>query len=240
MDEYILYLDETGKAPKNPYFCLAGIAVKREHYENAIIPQINALKKKYFSDTDVIFHASAMNKKEERYSIFLDPNIRTAFWREYVNLAKTFSFTTLGVYFDQKQISNLFKTKQINFYNIAFVEIIRNYIHFLKENDGVGSIILESRSFNENAELQNDYYQFVKNGSWFYSAQDFQKHLSSLGFITKKENCVGLQIADFCPLALTKILNGHKDSFDIGKMYYGKLYKVDTPDLELLGLKKIQ
>lgn len=181
-----------------------------------------------------------MNKKEERYSIFLDPNIRTAFWREYVNLAKTFSFTTLGVYFDQKQISNLFKTKQINFYNIAFVEIIRNYIHFLKENDGVGSIILESRSFNENAELQNDYYQFVKNGSWFYSAQDFQKHLSSLGFITKKENCVGLQIADFCPLALTKILNGHKDSFNIGKMYYEKLYKVDTPDLELLGLKKIQ
>lgn len=137
-------------------------------------------------------------------------------------------------------MSSLFKTNQINFYNIAFVEIIRNYIHFLKENNGIGSIIIESRSFRQNAALQNDYYQFIKNGSWFYSAEDFQKHLSSLGFIVKKDNCIGLQVADFCPLALTKVLNARKDSFNLGKTYYNKLYKISTPELELLGLKKIQ
>jgi hypothetical protein len=240
MDEYILYLDETAKSTCNPYFCLAGIIVKRKDYEDNVIPQINVLKKKYFSTTDIIFHASAMNRKEKEFNIFKDNIVNRNFWNEYVTLINIFPFTTLGVYFDQAQMSSLFKTNQINFYNIAFVEIIRNYIHFLKENNGIGSIIIESRSFRQNAALQNDYYQFIKNGSWFYSAEDFQKHLSSLGFIVKKDNCIGLQVADFCPLALTKVLNARKDSFNLGKTYYNKLYKISTPELELLGLKKIQ
>ena len=240
MEEYILYLDETARSVCNPYFCLAGIIVKRKDYEDIIIPKINALKKKYFSTTDIIFHASAMNRKENEFAIFKDNKVNQKFWGEYVLLASTFPFTTLGVYFDQAQMSRLFKTDQINFYNIAFVEIIRNYIHFLKENNGIGSIVIESRSFNQNAALQNDYYQFIKNGSWFYSAADFQKYLSSLGFIVKKDNCIGLQVADFCPLALTKVLNNRKDSYGLGRTYYNKLYKINTPELELLGLKKIQ
>ena len=61
MDEYILFVDETLKTSKNPYFCMSGICVKRNYYEDFLTNEINSLKKRHFNPTDVVFHYSEMN-----------------------------------------------------------------------------------------------------------------------------------------------------------------------------------
>lgn len=44
MEEYIFFIDETLKTSKNPYFCMSGICVKRNYYEDVITQEINSLK----------------------------------------------------------------------------------------------------------------------------------------------------------------------------------------------------
>lgn len=239
-EEYILFLDETLKTSNNPYFSLAGIIVKRKYYEDVIIPKVNNIKKKYFNGTDVIFHYSDMNNKKGVFSLFEDGKLRDDFWKEYSNLISSLDFVSIGVYFDQSQMTKLYKTKAIKCYDIAFIEILRNYLHFLKNNNSIGSICLESRTFPENAALQKDYYSFIEKGSCYFTSCDYANHFSTLGFIIKRDNCVGLQVADICPSALLRAINESKDKYILGKIYRSKLYMHDTPEVDVLGFKKIQ
>lgn len=85
-EEYILFLDETLKTSNNPYFSLAGIIVKRKYYEDVFITRVNTIKKKFFKDTDIIFHYSDMNNKKGKFSLFEDGIIRDTFWKEYSKL----------------------------------------------------------------------------------------------------------------------------------------------------------
>ncbi len=239
MEEYIFFIDETLKTSKNPYFCMSGICVKRNYYEDIITQEINSLKKRHFNSTDVVFHYSEMNNKKGIYNIFSDSTIRQNFWNDFVTTIKNLEFTAIGVYFDQSKMSNLYKSKTVKCYNIAFVELLKNYMHYLKNINGIGSICIESRSLNENAELQHIYYSFIQNGSVYFSQQDFDRHLSSVGFVVKGDNCIGLQIADVLPSALLRKVNGTKDFYNIGEMYHKKLYCYNTDEQDVLGLRNI-
>lgn len=79
LTEYILFADETNKTPKNPYFCFAGLIIKRCDYEDILISKINELKQKYFGKTDVIFHYTDMKNNKGDFSTFVDSNIRNKF-----------------------------------------------------------------------------------------------------------------------------------------------------------------
>ncbi len=239
MEEYIFFIDETLKTSKNPYFCMGGICVKRNYYEDVITQEINSLKKRHFNSADVIFHYSEMNNKKGVFNIFSDSMIRQNFWNDFVATIKNIDFTALGVYFNQSKMSSLYRSKTIKCYNIAFVELLKNYIHYLKSINGIGSICIESRSLNENAELQHIYYTFIQNGSAYFSQQDFDNHLSSVGFVVKGDNCIGLQIADVLPSALLRKINGTKDFYNIGEMYRKKLYCYNTDEQSILGLRNI-
>ena len=181
-----------------------------------------------------------MNNKKDRFAIFKDGTIRTNFWNEYAKIIESLDFISIGVYFDQDKITKLYKTEFIKCYDIAFIELLRNYLHFLKTNNGIGSICLESRTFRQNAELQKDYYDFMEKGSHYFSSEDYRNHFASLGFIIKKDNCIGLQIADLCPSALLRNINTSKDSYNLGKIYKSKLYTQNDEDSGILGFRKIQ
>ena len=218
---------------------MSGICVKRNYYEDVITQEINSLKKRHFNSTDVIFHYSEMNNKKDVYNIFSDSTIRQNFWNDFVATIKILDFTALGVYFDQSKMSSLYRSKTVKCYNIAFVELLKNYLHYLKSINGIGSICIESRSLNENAELQHIYYSFIQNGSTYFSQQDFDNHLSSVGFVVKGDNCIGLQIADVLPSALLRKINGTKDFYNIGETYWKKLYCYNTDEQDVLGLRNI-
>lgn len=239
MDEYILFIDETLKTSNNPYFCMGGICVRRSYYEDAITKEINLLKKRHFNSTDVILHYSEMNRKKGVYNIFKDSKIRQNFWNDYCSTIKNLDFTAIGVYFDQNKMSSLYGSKAIKCYNIAFVELLKSYLHYLKNINGIGSICIESRSLNENAELQHIYYSYIKNGSVYFTQEDFNRHLSSVGFVVKGDNCIGLQMVDILPSALLRKINGTKDFYNIGEMYRKKLYCYNTNEQEILGFRNI-
>lgn len=239
MEEYILFVDETKKTTHNPYFCMSGICFKRSYYEDIVVPEINALKEKYFNNTKVIFHYSDMNNKKNGFEVFKDSKLRQKFWTAYSNLLKKLEFTTFGIYYNQDDMKKIYGKGRSSNYDITFVALLKNYLHFLKSVNGIGSICIESRSFKENATLQRSYYNYLGTGSMFFSYDIYEKHLSTIGFIVKGDNCVGLQIVDIAPSALLREINNTKDFYGLGKKYREKLYYYDKPYQDILGMRNL-
>ena len=67
MNEYLLFLDESGTSSlKNidPYFpvlVLTGLLISKENYV-VLEDKVNRLKRKYFSEKQVVFHRRDMRK----------------------------------------------------------------------------------------------------------------------------------------------------------------------------------
>ena len=79
-----------------------------------------------------------MKNNKGDFSTFVDSNIRNKFWTEFVNIIKSIDFTTIGVYFNQNMMTELYKNSRTTNYDIAYRHLLENYMHFLKEKDGVG------------------------------------------------------------------------------------------------------
>lgn len=240
MSDYMIFVDETVPDTTNPYLCFAGIIVSRKDYENVIIPKVNALKTKHFGTTGIVFHFAEMRKAVNQFSCLADSTKRTAFWHEYVALISSLPFTVLGVYFDPKLMTAVFPNGKYDAYEVGFISLLDNVLHFLRANDSRGQMTVESRTFAQNAELLEAFLDYKKRGSLYLKEETITKHLSSLGFITKKDNCIGLQLADLVPGRLLRVINSAgKDSFNLAQTLSSKIYLHGTEYEKILGLKNI-
>lgn len=240
MEDYLLFADESKPTEHIPYFCFAGISIERNYYENDLIREVNTLKIKYFKKTDVIFHFTDMKKNKREFSIFQDSTIRDNFWKDYVSLISKIPMDIIGVYFSDKIMSDLYKGNNHSNYDIGFYSLLDNYTHYLKSKNILGQICIESRTFKENSYLQKTYYEYLNNGSIYFSKYDTSKYLTSLGFTIKEDNCVGLQIADIVPSQLIRYAEGYKkDFYGLSKTLSSKIYKHDTSYEKILGVKKL-
>ena len=236
--EYIMFVDETNKTNKSENFCLAGLIMKRFDYEKIIIPKVNKLKKKYFGDTNIILHYSKMKKPRNEYSFLNDQITRNNFYMDLMKIFRENTMTVLVVYFNKNHMKELYSECTISDYNVAFKFLIENFMHFLKENDGDGMIIVESRSFNENSNLQYTFNNYVYNGSELFSEKEVDR-LKCLGFIVKNDNCVGLQMVDFIPSTIVRIVEKIPDKFSIQKTIGSKVYYANTKYQNMIGIKNM-
>lgn len=234
--EYILFADETKKTPNNPYFCFAGFIIKRCDYEDVLIKKINNLKQAYFDNTSVIFHYTEMKNNKGDFQCFKDPKLRNKFWMEFVKIIQNIDIYTIGVYFNQTLMKDLYNE---NYYDIAYRHLLENYLHFLKSKNGIGATCIESRTFNENMFLECVHFDYVKNGSIYFSDECTKKHLSTIEFIVKGDNCIGLQIADIIPARLMRLINNQSDNYLLTKTFQEKLYCYNTNKVDVLGLKNL-
>lgn len=240
MKDYLLFLDETRPNKHHTNFCLAGIVVEREYYEKTLVKDVNDLKIKHFGKSDVIFHFSDMKKNRNDFSILIDEEKRNNFWMDYTQLLKNLTFDIIGIYFDYYKMSKLQHGKSKNNYNIGFYMILDNFMHYLKEKDAYGQICIESRTFNENRYLLDVFYKYQQNGSIYFEEFDVKKHLSSIGFIVKGDNCIGLQLADPVPSQLMRYISKNKkDTYNLYNTLSTKIYNVGTDFENILGVKNI-
>lgn len=240
MKDYLLFVDETRPTKQRPNFCFAGIVAEREYYEKILVKNVNALKMKHFQKSDIVFHFSDMKKNKDDFSILLDEEKRNDFWADYVHLLSNAAFEIMGVYFDDEKMSILQHGNSKNNYNIGFYALLDTFMHYLKENDGYGQICVESRTFNENRYLIDVFYKYQKNGSIYFDEPQIKKHLSSIGFTVKGDNCIGLQLVDPVPSQLMRYVEKNKkDFYGLCGTLSAKIYKVGTAYENILGVKNI-
>lgn len=185
MTEYTLFLDESTSDDKN-FICVGGFAIKNKSIDK-LRSKINDIRKliwddEYIAKHDPILHSTELNLihshrndgflssyiKREEYNIFATKNaeeihkIYLSIYHELCMILKSFDITIFSCIINNDNYKYIYDGKFTDdYYHICLETIIENYIYFLNDKKGVGSIIYEARnSINRNDSFSPDEKMF--------------------------------------------------------------------------------
>ena len=204
---YRIYIDEVGnhdmknfRSPNERFLSLSGVVIEREHLKNVIKPEMEELKSRFQSDPDepVIFHRKEIINFRGPFRILRDKNVRKWFDKSLLSALKDWQYTVITVIIDKLEHKQQYQTWQFHPYHYCIQVLLERFILFLRENDGTGDAMVESRGGAEDDKLKKSYSRLFERGTDFISAKEWQSRLSSgqLKVKPKSANISGLQLAD--------------------------------------------
>ena len=197
-DYKILALDETGKASmKHPSrnFVLSGL-VMPEKFKLKLDNSIRKLKKKYFSDEEVVFHCRDMLRKKGFFSLLReDSKKEIMFWSEFITIFNNKLLSPAFVLVDKE------KARKLGWNEIAILR--RSYNKILEEfvknhlRDNNGKIIVESDPSQDKYLIEaHNRLQSMGIPSEGISDYDYRNKVTSLSLVNKLNLDVDIQLAD--------------------------------------------
>lgn len=227
MDEYTLYLDESETANvnhstnkrENTLFVIAGIICTNKYHDLELSTRIKRLKKSIWNrcenddqyDEKILHELELSRAITKKYKdlkcdynkVFKNRHIYNYTYDILADVFATSDIKVLAVCVDKDKLSMQYDNDKINdCFQIAMNMIIENFYHFLNSVDGIGSICYESLPENQNEKIKKRFDGIKYNGTMFYPAKIINSRIKKIEFHNKKENIVGLQLADFVPNAI--------------------------------------
>ncbi|WP_310602397.1 DUF3800 domain-containing protein [Anaerosporobacter sp.] len=233
MKNYYLFLDESKPNSNFSNFTLGGIVIEKNIYESILKSHVNNMKINCFGNDDFILHEIDIRSKKGEFSK-ITKDIQENFFGEMKEIFEKNYFEVLAVTINIDELENLYDANSRNdIYYIALQLLLENFAHFLKSNNGIGSIYLESTDQSNDSKLQNLYYSLLATGTLFLKKEFLQERLKTINFSIKSDNIIGLQIADFIPNAIARnALKKKEKPYSLLKniqaiLYDGKIGKAD-------------
>src|SRR3989338_3275460 len=212
--KYFFFLDETGDHGLDyvddnfPLFLLCGCLVREDHLK-AIEDKINALKQKYFKSEKVILHSRDIRKCEGSFQIFFDLHIK-----KYGKGAK-------------------------DPYSLALSFVIERLIFCIDKTyrNAIIEILAEKRGRKEDLMLLSHFNSTMDRWTYYVSSERLKGKIVRFGFHAKKENIVGLQIADLCAYPLARSILNPGEPYIPFEIIRHKIYSNEKGEYEGWGLK---
>lgn len=215
--DYMVFIDESGDHgiksinQDYPIFCLVACVVRKDDYENQIVPRFEMFKDKFWGRTDVVLHENDILKSRTGpYKILSDRLVRDKFLQELSEIIEATDFYIFCHCIDKRTgIAKTLETSKglgVGFqtvYDFSLSYIIMEIRHWLEGRGERGTMLpvfLESRGKKEDRELSNSFERIANNANSVSSLNvgihDWQDHQFKWEFLKKSKNSVGLQLAD--------------------------------------------
>ena len=202
---FIAFFDECGdhslsKIDKDfPMFLLCTLVVEREAYAKQIIPALAEFKLRYFAHEGINLHSREIRKAEGPFGILQNETVRHKFLGELSTLMATLPFTLFITAIHKVAYAERYGTEAKNPYNVALEYSFERILHFLEEqNESQLPVIAEARGQQEDDALRASFHRLMTQGTYFNSAERFQKMVCPISFRRKQDNIAGIQLADLC------------------------------------------
>jgi Protein of unknown function (DUF3800) len=219
---FLLFLDESGDHGLHkidigfPVFVLGGILVEVENYEY-ISMKVNYLKKHLWGTSDVILHSSDIRKQQKAFSILRDPQKRVDFYESINMIFQNSPYQIFATVVDKPKYLTAFGKLEDDIYKIALSHIVEQVVLFLNEKNTNSTenlklkVIIEKRGKREDKSLATYFQKILSLGTGLFSKKDLDKWRIEFDFDDKKENTVGLQLADLViyPIARVALNNSN-------------------------------
>lgn len=236
MPQYHLYLDESKQSgSKLPHFCLGGCIIAQDDTYKCLSDNINKLKLDLFSKISVPLHEYDIRDADEpEYLIFRKKEKRNQFWGGFREILTNTDFKVLCSAINCIEYCNTYKFCKANDpYQVTLQMIMENFAYYLVQFDTTGMIYVEKTDDHEARRLEEHFNRIRKTGTLYLSSAELKKRLLGINFLTKDDNCAGLQIADFVPNLYNRDFSGLpikkpsiKDIMD-SKLYDGGIGKIE-------------
>lgn len=225
--KYYLYIDECGDQnlenfnPEFPIFTLCGVLVSRES-KKKLEAAFNALKQEFWGNEDVIIHSRDIRRCKNEFQVLLETEIKNRFYTR-VNeiLSQNEAYVVVACTILKEPFIRLF-SKAEDVYGLSLSYLLERSIFCVDDNDedAVIDVIFEKRGKNEDRNLTKFYNGLRVTGTKWVDAERLQRRIGAFTARSKKDNIVGLQIADLIAYPIArKVLNADapNPAFDIIK-----------------------
>lgn len=194
----LLSIDETGKASydhESKLFVLSGVVIP-EKLKPKIDHKMRLLKKKFFGDEEIVFHARDMTRKKGPFSILKEGKRELQFWSEFISLANNPDISFFFVTTDKKKAQTASWQLQ-TILRRSYLKILADFTHHLKTSNYCGKIIVESDPDQDTFLIYaHNRMQAEGTGDGSVTGTEYKKMVTSLSLVNKSNQDIDVQLAD--------------------------------------------
>lgn len=212
--QYYLFIDECGDHnlakfdPGFPVFTLCGILVSRRNLK-ALNKAFESLKKEIFGNTDIIIHSVDIRKWRGQFSVLDDEALRVKFHKGIEKiLSQHDAYIIVSCTILKQQLSKFcVRGEENDVYGLSLSYLIERSIFCVDNEESAESpeisIVVERRGRREDNRLLNYYNGLRNRGTKWVTADRLRARIGSFEFKYKRDNIIGLQIADLIAYPVT-------------------------------------
>lgn len=199
-----MFIDESGDHglanidKQYPVFVLCGVIIERGAYEE-LKNQFNTLKERYWGGKKVIFHSRDIRKCDKEFSILLNIGLKNEFYSQLNNIIQSIPYTIVSsVVHKEEYIKKYGKIGQ-DIYGISLSFLLERGVFYLDKNckdTKETYVVIERRGQKEDDNLSSHFQKVTSRGTFFVTPNRFTSYGFRCHFRHKKEDVVGLQLAD--------------------------------------------
>lgn len=224
---FLAFFDECGdhsldKIDRDfPLFVLALVVVERSIYQNQVLPEFNQLKLHYFNHEGINLHSRDIRLATGPFSLLLNPTIRPQFMADLSEIMERLTFTLFISAIRKQAHLEQRGANAANPYDLALEFTMEGLHGFLRAQGATDlPIVAEARGQREDNMLEQVFSRMMTCGTTNVPAEQFQQLDCQLSFQSKKNNILGVQLADLCAHPCARhILNPAKQNqaFEIAR-----------------------
>lgn len=211
--KYYLFIDECGDHnlakfdPIFPAFTLCGILVSRQNL-SVLNKSFEDLKTDIFGSKDAIIHSVDIRKWRGNFSILADETLRIRFFEGIEKiLCQHGVYVIVSCTILKEQLHKFcVRGEENDVYGLSLSYLIERSIFCVDNINGESSeisIVVERRGKKEDKKLLNYYNGLRNHGTKWIKAERLRARITNFGFKNKKDNIIGLQIADLIAYPVT-------------------------------------
>lgn len=242
MSSFTLYLDESKQNDRLPYYTVGGLIIEDSVLDTAVRPAVDAIKMSVFGKLDTPLHEYDIREAtKSEYQVFNDEKIRTKFWSDLNSLFSSFPYFVISVTISTSAYANRYQNSIKNDeYFVALQLILENFAYFLDKRNSSGNIIIENQNVGKDVMIREHFYSLMNQGTLYLTKKSLQNRILGFRICSKPENNPGLQLADFVPNAMKRLVIGRKQkSPSVATILESKAYDGEVGEKSRFGLKLI-
>ena len=210
-ETYYIFLDECGDQdltsfdPSFPIFTLCGVIMSQNQL-NEINKLINKLKYEFWGKQKIILHSRDIRKCQNGFECLFDLSIKQQFYEMLDSILAQDSYTVISCSILKEPYIRLYG-KLHDVYGLSLSFIMERTVFYLdKMNRGNINLIVnvEKRGKKEDKRLLDYYNQLLDRGTYWVTPKRIKDYFKSFEMHWKKEDIIGLQIADLVAYPITR------------------------------------
>lgn len=209
--KYYLFIDECGDHqldkfnPNFPIFTLCGFLVPDDKLHE-LEESVKAFKREFFNDDNVIIHSRDIRKQEKAFSILQYTEVRQRFYDRINGILGQHDVYVIVCCSILKEpfIERFSRGEDV--YGLSLKYLIERAIFCMDDHleNGTLDIYIERRGVKQDRSLLNYYNRLRSTGTKWVTAERLVDRLGRFIFSYKKDNIIGLQLADLIAYPITR------------------------------------
>jgi hypothetical protein len=226
---FLAFFDECGdhsmeKIDRDfPLFVLALVVMERATYRDRALPEFNGFKLRYFTHEGINLHSRDIRLATGPFGLLQNPEVRPKFMGELGEIVERVPFTLFISAIRKGEYLARQGRDAVNPYDLGLTFTLEALTAFMEElGETRLPMVAEARGKREDNALEQAFYRTLARGTAQVSVERFKRLDCALTFQPKKNNIIGVQLADLCAHPCARhILNPERPSraFEVARKH---------------------